>query len=146
LDPPLSHAELQRRYEEIENNKDFGRTALGKSYDLSFKEYFEERTFVDPLDPTQGENAVPLCEKGYSKQVTIYNIREWVSLAKYFFLYDGVISQALAFRQGVEDLFPAKFLNIFTAVELQRDVCGTGGDVDNWDESAVRKLFKLDGM
>jgi hypothetical protein len=55
LDPPLSHAELQRRYEEIENNKDFGRTALGKNYDLSFKEYFEERTFVDPLDPTQGE-------------------------------------------------------------------------------------------
>lgn len=145
LDPPLSHSELQRRYEEIETDKNFGRVALGKSYDLSFKEYFEDRSFVDPLDPAQGEDAVPLCPQGHTKQVTIYNIREWVALVKIFVLHEGVIAQALSFRQGVDDFFNSDFLRLFTAEEIQRDVCGTGGDVDNWDESAVRKLFKLDG-
>ena len=55
------------------------------------------------------------------------------------------IAQALAFRQGVEDFFPAHFLKLFTAEELQRDICGVGDHVDNWSESDVRKLFKLDG-
>lgn len=145
LNPPLSQSELKQRYDEVDNDVSFGRVALGKSYNLSFKEYFEERTFVDPLDPSQGEDAIPLCPKGYLKPVTIYNIREWVVLAKSFFLQEGVLQQALAFRMGVEDFFPADYLRLFTATELQRDICGTGGDVENWDEGVVRKLFKLDG-
>jgi HECT-domain (ubiquitin-transferase) len=145
LNPPLSQTELKRRYEDVENDNSFGRVALGKSYDLSFKEYFEEKTFVDPLDPSQGMDAHALCPKGHLKPVTVYNIREWVTLAKSFFVHDGIINQAIAFRRGVEDFFSVEFLRLFTPVELQRDVCGTGGDVDNWDEGIVRKLFKLDG-
>ena len=144
--PPLSRHVLKRRYEEIATDKSFARVALGKSYDCSFEEYFQDRTFVDPLDPGQGDDAVPLCSKGYAKPVTIYNIREWVALAKNYILHDGVIAQALAFRRGVEDFFAPDFLSVFTAEELQRDVCGVGDDVDNWDESAIRKIFKLDGM
>jgi len=53
--------------------------------------------------------------------------------------------QALAFRQGVEDFFSADYLDLFTAGELQHDVCGGGDNVDKWDEAAVRSLFKLDG-
>jgi hypothetical protein len=68
-----------------------------------------------------------------------------VTLAKHFVLHEGVIAQALAFRQGVDDLFYADYLRLSTSEELQRDVCGMGGDVDNWDESAMRKLFQLDG-
>eukprot|EP00523_Entomoneis_sp_CCMP467_P011379 CAMPEP_0168719860 /NCGR_PEP_ID=MMETSP0724-20121128/1260_1 /TAXON_ID=265536 /ORGANISM="Amphiprora sp., Strain CCMP467" /LENGTH=2785 /DNA_ID=CAMNT_0008766435 /DNA_START=18 /DNA_END=8372 /DNA_ORIENTATION=- len=144
-DPPLSRVELQRRYNELATDKNFARIAFGKTYDCSFDDYYQDRTFVDPLDPAQDENAVPLCPKGYQKNVTIFNVREWVALAKTFFLHDGVTAQANAFRQGVEDFFPSRYLLLFTAEELQYDVCGTGDDVDKWDESSVRKIFKLDG-
>lgn len=146
-DPPLSGLELERRYKEVAEDPKFARIALGKSFDYSFEDYFQERTFVDPLDPTQGEDAVPLCRKGHRKHVTIVNVREWVALAKNFVLSEGVVPQAKAFRQGVDDFFSADYLRLFTPEELQRDVCGVGDSVDHWDkdEAAVRKLFKLDG-
>ena len=143
--PPLSRHELKRRYEDIATDKTFAREALGKSYDCSFEEYFQDRMFVDPLDPAQSEDSVPLCPKGHAKQITVYNIREWAALAKNFILHDGVIAQALAFRRGVEDFFPPEYLSVFTSEELHRDVCGGGDQVEQWDESAVRKIFKLDG-
>jgi len=145
INPPLSGFDLERRYKEISSDSRFARVALGKSFDCSFEDYFQDRTFVDPLDPGQGDEAVPLCPKGHRKPVTIYNVREWVSLAKNFVLQDGVIAQAVAFRQGIEDFFSVSYLRLFTPEELQRDVCGEGDSVDSWDESAVRKLFKLDG-
>jgi hypothetical protein len=144
-EPPLTSVELQRRYRELAEDKNFARLAFGMSYDCSFEEYFQDRTFVDPLDPTQGDEAVRLCHRGHKKAVTIYNIREWVALSKSFMLFDGVVMQAAAFRQGIEDFFPFQFLCIFTSEELQRDVCGAGDNVDDWDEGAIRKLFKLNG-
>ena len=62
----------------LATDKQFARVAFGKLYDCSFEEYFQDRTFVDPLDPTQGEDAVPLCPRGHAKPVTIYNIRDWI--------------------------------------------------------------------
>jgi hypothetical protein len=144
-DPPLSRHELQRKYDEVARDQNFARVALGKSYECSFEDYFQDRTFVDPLDPAQDEKAHPLCTKGYKEPVTVYNVRKWVTLAKRFFLYDGVIAQAVAFRRGIEDFFSADYLCLFTAEELQRDVCGAGDNVEGWDEAAVRKIFKLDG-
>lgn len=145
MDPPLRHGELERRHREIATDKNFARAALGKSYDCSFEDYFQDRVFVDPLDPTQDFEATPLCANGHGRNVTINNIREYVALAKDFILHDGVIAQALAFRQGVDDFFPADYLRLFAAEELQSDVCGVGDNVDSWDEAAIRKLFKLDG-
>jgi len=141
----LSREEIEKRRKQIATDKGFARKALGKSYDCSFEEYFEDRTFVDPLDPMQGEGAVPLCTNGHLRPVTIDNIREWVFLAKKFVLHDGVMAQATAFRQGVDDFFPCEALRLFTAEELQQDVCGGGDNVDKWDEKSVRSLFKLDG-
>eukprot|EP00934_Nitzschia_sp_Nitz4_P003384 Nitzschia sp. Nitz4//scaffold92_size79448//25933//35941//NITZ4_005388-RA/size79448-processed-gene-0.72-mRNA-1//-1//CDS//3329560177//3374//frame0 len=143
--PKYSPAERDLRYREIATDKDFARVALGRNFDCSFEDYFEDRTFVDPLDPAQGLGAVPLCPNGHNRPVTIQNIREWVTLAKRFVLHDGVMAQAMAFRSGVEDFFSAEYLRLFTAGELQRDVCGSGDDVDNWDEASVRALFKIDG-
>ena len=77
--------------------------------------------------------------------MTIHNIRAWVALSKTFILRDGIIAQALAFRNGVEDFFAADYLRLFMPEELQRDVCGVGDNVDNWTESEIRNLFKLDG-
>ena len=145
MEPSLSEEELAQRRKRIAGDKSFARKALGKSYDCSFEEYFMDKTFVDPLDPSQGKDAAPLCRDGASIPVTIDNVREWVYLSKRFFLYDGVISQALAFRQGVNDFFSVNVLRLFTAEELYRDVCGGGDDVDKWDEDAIRSLFKLDG-
>jgi hypothetical protein len=145
IDPPLSRNEVDKRYREIASDKTFARVALGKSYDCSFEHYFQDRTFVDPLDPTQGEDATPLCADGHKKQVTIYNIREWVALSRRFLLHDGVLAQAQAFRSGVNDFFCCDYLRLFTPEELQRDVCGVGDNVDSWVESDIRKLMKLDG-
>lgn len=144
-DTPLSPQHVKRRYSEIASDKNFARVALGKHYELSFEEYFQDRTFVDPLDPTQGPEATPLCPNGYEKQVTIYNVRDYVALAKQFMLHDGVIGQAQAFRSGVDDFFPSEYLRLFTPEELQKDVCGTGDNVDTWTESDIRALLKLDG-
>jgi len=141
----LTDEEYTTRKQTLARDRSFARIALGKSYDCSFEEYFEDKCFVDPLDPTQGQDAIPLCEQGDRISVTIDNVREWTALAKKFFLYDGVIAQALSFRRGVSDFFSADALRLFTAEELQRDVCGGGDNVDNWDEKAIRSLFKLDG-
>lgn len=144
-DPPLTKHEKERRYQQIAKDKEFLRIAFGKKYDCSFEEYFQDRTFVDPLDPTQGKSAAPLCAHGHERSVTIHNIRTWVALSKTFILRDGIIAQALAFRNGVEDFFAADYLRLFMPEELQSDVCGVGDNVDNWTESEIRNLFKLDG-
>lgn len=41
--------------------------------------------------------------------------------------------------------FSSECLRLFTSEELQKDVCGMGDNVDNWDEDAIRKLFQLGG-
>jgi hypothetical protein len=144
-EPPLSPFEADHERQKIASDPQFARVALGKSYDCSFEEYFDGRMFVDPLSPTQGEDAAPLCPNGHLQQVNIHNIREWVHLAKQFILHDGVIEQARAFRQGVDDFFSSDYLRIFTASELQRDVCGGGDKVDRWTEEDIKALFKFDG-
>jgi hypothetical protein len=141
----LTEDEKEKLFLQVAANRNFGREALGKSYDCSFEEYFEDRTFVDPFDTTQGPKATPLCGEGYRREVTIFNIREWVELAKDFILRDGVIEQAKAFRLGVNDFFPIEYLRLFSASELQRDVCGGSDRVEDWTEEDIRKLFKLDG-
>ena len=69
----LSNAEREREYKVVATDKNFARTALGKNYDCSFNEYFQDKTFVDPLDPTQGITAHPLCSNGCDRSVTIHN-------------------------------------------------------------------------
>lgn len=140
-----NQGERDREYRAVATNKNFARKALGKNYDCSFNEFFEDRTFVDPLDPTQGVTAHLLCPNGCDRSVTIHNIREWVTRAKFFMLHEGVIGQAAAFKSGIDSFFPSDYLGLFTSEELQRDVCGMGDDVDTWDEDAIKKLLKLDG-
>jgi len=101
----FSEVERERKYRQIATDRNFARMALGKNYDCSFTEYYQDRTFVDPLDPTQGIEAHALCPNGYDRSVTIHNIREWVMKAKYFMLHEGVIGQASAFKAGIDDFF-----------------------------------------
>lgn len=144
-DPPFTKSERERQYCRIASDKGFAQIALGKKYECSFDDYFQDKTFVDPLDPTQGIEAHALCPNGHNINVTIQNIREWVALAKAFMLHDGVIDQAAAFRAGVDDFFASDFLRLFTPEELQSDVCGVGDNVDSWDEESILEILKLDG-
>jgi len=139
----LREDEAEKRYMQVASDRTFARKAFGKTYDCSFEEYFENKTFVDPLDPTQGAFAIPLCSNGHLREVTIFNVREYVLLCKQFILCDGVLEQAKAFQEGISDFFPAHYLRLFTSPELQRDVFGN--DVEKWTEEDVRKLLKLDG-
>eukprot|EP00814_Leptocylindrus_danicus_P009268 CAMPEP_0116017398 /NCGR_PEP_ID=MMETSP0321-20121206/8025_1 /TAXON_ID=163516 /ORGANISM="Leptocylindrus danicus var. danicus, Strain B650" /LENGTH=2622 /DNA_ID=CAMNT_0003487585 /DNA_START=222 /DNA_END=8087 /DNA_ORIENTATION=- len=140
----LSEKERVRRREQVANDPSFAREAFGKVYDCSFIEYFDGRIFVDPLDPSQDANAHPLCID-FDRPITIDNVQEWVYLSKQFILFDGVIDQARAFRQGINDFFPAESLSLFSPDELQNYACGSGDCVDQWNEDAVRALLKLDG-
>ena len=45
----LREDEAEKRYIQVAANRSFAREALAKSYDCSFEEYFEDRTFVDPF-------------------------------------------------------------------------------------------------
>jgi len=144
-DQYLNKVDKERAYHNIATDKNFARVAFGKGYDCSFNDYFQDRTFVDPLDPTQGITAHELCMNGCDRSVTIHNIREWVARAKYFMLHEGVVGQAAAFKAGVDEFFSCDYLRLFTSEELQRDVCGMGDNVDNWDEDSIKKLLKLDG-
>lgn len=143
-DTTLSKDERDQCMRSIASDPSFAREALGKSYDCSFEQYFDGKIFVDPLDPYQNEFSHRLCSD-FNRPVTIDNVREWVHLAKKFFLYDGVIDQARAFRQGVDDFFSVESLRLLTPSELQRDVCGIGDNVESWDEKTIRALLKLDG-
>jgi len=143
-DSCLSEKERVRRREEVANDPSFAREAFGKVYDCSFIEYFDGKIFVDPLDPSQDANAHPLCID-YDRPITIDNVQEWVYLSKQFILFDGVIDQARAFRQGIADFYPAESLSLFSPDELQNYVCGSGDCVDLWNEDAIRALLKLDG-
>uniref|UniRef100_A0A7S1D0B9 HECT domain-containing protein n=1 Tax=Cyclophora tenuis TaxID=216820 RepID=A0A7S1D0B9_CYCTE len=137
--------EIERRMQDLASDRTFAPKALGKPYECSFEEYFQDKTFVDPLDPSQGEHAHPLCASGHMRSVNIHNVREWVVLARDFILQDGVMEQALSFMEGINDFFSARYLCLFTPRELQRDICGCGDNVGSWNEGEIRRLFKLDG-
>eukprot|EP00543_Licmophora_paradoxa_P006147 CAMPEP_0202444320 /NCGR_PEP_ID=MMETSP1360-20130828/3445_1 /ASSEMBLY_ACC=CAM_ASM_000848 /TAXON_ID=515479 /ORGANISM="Licmophora paradoxa, Strain CCMP2313" /LENGTH=1953 /DNA_ID=CAMNT_0049060293 /DNA_START=27 /DNA_END=5888 /DNA_ORIENTATION=- len=145
IDSTSLPSELEEKYRELASSQDFAREALGKDYDCSFEAFFDGKVFVDPLDPAQDDQSVPLCQQGHLREVTIHNVREWAELAKEFFLHDGVIQQAIAFREGVNDFFSSDYLKMFIAEELQRDVCGGGDNVERWAEEDVKNLFSMSG-
>jgi hypothetical protein len=141
----LTKEEYDKRKHDLESDRSFATKVMGARFEASFSEWFEGKRFVDPFDPAQDTTSTPLCPRGYYRSVTIDNIREWAMLAKKFVLYDGVIAQALAFREGVNDLFSVDALLLFTPEELLENVCGGGDNVHQWDEKAIRSLLKLDG-
>ena len=141
----LTMEEYDKRKNALAHDRTFTARTMGTRFEASFAEWFEGKRFVDPLDPAQDISSTPLCVDGHNKSVTIDNVREWATLAKKFVLYDGVIEQALAFRKGVDDFFPSSALLLFTADELQQDVCGDGDNVSDWDDTTIRSLLKLDG-
>merc|ERR1739848_801542 len=69
--------------------------------------------FVCPLT---GE---PLCESGEERELTVHNLQEYTHLVAQLWLADGVLAQARAFREGLEEVFPLDTLSLFSLSELQ---------------------------
>ena len=93
--------------------------------------------FVCPLT---GE---PLCEGGEERELTVHNLQEYVHLLSQLWLADGVIAQAAAFREGLEEVFPLETLALFTVSELQTVLCGTMSI--EWTEAELQRHLHPSG-
>ena len=53
----------------------------------------------------------------------MHNLQEYTHLLAQLWLADGVQRQATAFREGLEEVFPASALSPFSLGELQAPLC-----------------------
>ena len=134
----LGEAERRRRYER-EADREFASSCLGMGTRLSLREWLQAGgcAFVCPLT---GE---PLCEGGEERELTVHNLQEYVHLLSQLWLADGVIAQAAAFREGLEEVFPLETLALFTVSELQTVLCGTMSI--EWTEAELQRHLHPSG-
>jgi len=114
-EPNLTKEELRQRRQEIAADKSFARKALGESYDGSFEECFEDRTFV--------KNVCPWVALAISKQVVSF---------------DGIVAQADAFCQAVSVFFCVDAFLLLSPRKLNKDICKGKDNVDSQDKDAIR--------
>merc|ERR1739848_163356 len=67
----------------------------------------------------------PLCESGEERELTVHNLQEYTHLVAQLWLADGVLAQAAAFLEGLEEVFPLDTLSLFSFSELHTCLCGT---------------------
>lgn len=75
------------------------------------------------------------------KMVNMINLEEYVSLVLDATLNAGILRQVEAFRSGFNQVFPIKYLQIFTEEELERLLCG---ERDSWDFNELLEKIKFD--
>ena len=134
----LGEAERRRRYER-EADKEFASSCLGLGTRLSLREWLQAGgcAFVCPLTDA------PLCEGGEERELTVHNLQEYVHLLTQLWLADGVLAQAAAFREGLEEVFSLETLSLFTLRELQTCLCGTMSIV--WSEAELQRHLHPSG-
>ena len=86
---------------------------------------------------------VALCDGGDERELTVHNLQEYVHLLSQLWLADGVHAQAMAFRDGIEDVFPVSALSPFTLLELQTLLCGTMSI--KWSEAELQRHLHPSG-
>jgi E3 ubiquitin-protein ligase TRIP12 len=132
-----SDAERRLRYE-AEAEAEFACARLGMGSPLSLRDTLAAActSFVCPL------TGAPLCVDGGSRDVTVDNLQEFVSLVAQFWLADGVSQQASAFRLGVSDLCQDAdvLLAPFSLTELQTLLCGTR--TVEWSQSELLRALR----
>jgi len=110
----------RQRYEGVAD-AEFAHALQGLETRMSLREWLVAGccTFVCPV------TGAALCAGGEDRELTVHNLQEYVHLLAQLWLADGVERQAAAFRQGLEEVFPAEALSPFTLAELQTLLCGT---------------------
>ncbi|KAL3920857.1 MAG: hypothetical protein SGPRY_005104, partial [Prymnesium sp.] len=134
----LGEAERRQRYESV-SDAEFAQSILGLGTQMSLREWLLAGgcCFVCPVTGS------PLCDSGEERELTVHNLQEYVHLLAQLWLADGVHAQAVAFRQGLEDVFPLSTLQPFTLLELQTLLCGTMSI--EWSETELQRHLHPSG-
>lgn len=103
----------------------------------SFDDYVQA---CDVVFLEQGLNGPPLCENGEERAVNIDNLDAFVECAAKWWLREGIVEQAQAFRKGVEDVCTSPVIWAFEAEELRTLFCGS--DRVEWTAEDLRKHLR----
>ncbi|XP_023527252.1 E3 ubiquitin-protein ligase UPL4-like isoform X1 [Cucurbita pepo subsp. pepo] len=76
-----------------------------------------------------------------NSMVNTKNLEDYVSLVADATLYSGISTQIEAFKSGFNQVFPIEHLQVFTAEELERLICG---EQDSWALSDLLDNIKFD--
>jgi E3 ubiquitin-protein ligase TRIP12 len=88
---------------------------------------------------------VELVPGGADKDVTVWNVHEYIELVSSHLLHDGIVTQLEAFKRGYESLLPVPGLGtwrIFSPAELDDMVCGCNEEI--WDEERLIESTRCD--
>jgi E3 ubiquitin-protein ligase TRIP12 len=88
---------------------------------------------------------VELVPGGADKDVTVWNVHEYIELVARYLLNDGIKVQIEAFRRGYESLLPTPGIStwkVFSPAELDDMVCGCHEEI--WDEDRLTEATRCD--
>ncbi|CAG9576011.1 unnamed protein product [Danaus chrysippus] len=93
-----------------------------------------------------GDGCTELRRGGRDLPVTAHNLHEYITLVTHWLLYEGVVKQMEAFKEGFESVFPLNNLKIFYPEELEQVFCGSpsGGRDQRWDPRLLAECIRPD--
>ncbi|XP_042440101.1 E3 ubiquitin-protein ligase UPL4-like [Zingiber officinale] len=140
FDPELGRILLEFRA--LANRKKFVESVSGESNTVPSKLYYRNMSVEDlSLDFTlPGYPYYELASESV-KMVNIDNLEEYVALVVDATIGSGVARQINAFKCGFNEVFPLKYLQMFTEDDLERLLCG---EQDAWKLSELVDHIKFD--
>ncbi|KAG6496224.1 E3 ubiquitin-protein ligase UPL4-like [Zingiber officinale] len=140
FDPDLGRTLLE--FQALVNRKKFVESVSGERDKDPSKLYYRSMAVEDlSLDFTlPGYTDYALASES-AKMVNIANLEEYVALVIDATIGSGVARQINAFKSGFNEVFPLRYLQIFTEDELEQLLCG---EQDTWDFIQLVNHIKFD--
>ncbi|XP_053601004.1 E3 ubiquitin-protein ligase TRIP12 isoform X2 [Plodia interpunctella] len=93
-----------------------------------------------------GDGCTELRRGGRDMPVTAHNLHDYIGLVTHWLLYEGVVKQMSAFKEGFESVFPLANLKIFYPEELEQVFCGSpsGGRESRWEPRMLAECIRPD--
>ncbi|XP_068628834.1 E3 ubiquitin-protein ligase TRIP12 [Battus philenor] len=93
-----------------------------------------------------GDGCTELRRGGRDLPVTAHNLHNYIALVTHWLLYEGVVKQMEAFKEGFESVFPLANLKIFYPEELEQVFCGSpsGGRDQRWEARMLAECIRPD--
>lgn len=141
FDPELGRTLIE--FQALAKKKGLLESKLGEHSKDRFDPFFRNTRIEDLcLDfSLPGYPDYVFSSRGDSKMVNISNLEEYVSLVVDATVRRGISRQLESFKSGFSKVFPIKALQIFTAEELERLLCG---EQDNWDIIELQNHINFD--